>query len=180
MPDLVIGMKALLPSTENRRQSCHSKHYSWQAAQPCWFLPLLHMHCPATTHVERSAVIDAAPEEIFKMLSSNRGFQQFNPFKDTDPDLEIRLTGPERGVGSGFSFKGRDGSGTQTITALQENRSVTMKIDLGAMGQPTQHFQLTPVQDGTRVVWGMDAEFGLNPIGRLFGLFIGPSAWTGL
>lgn len=127
---------------------------------------------PGNTHVERTAVIAAAPDEIFAMLSSNRGFQQFNPFKDTDPDLEIRLTGPERGVGSGFSFNGKDGSGTQTITALEENRSVTMKIDLGAMGQPTQHFHLTPVQDGTRVVWGMDAEFGLNPIGRIFGLFM--------
>ncbi len=127
---------------------------------------------PGNTHVERSAVIAAAPDEIFGMLSSNRGFQQFNPFKDTDPDLEIKLMGPERGIGSGFSFKGKEGSGTQTITALEKNRSVTMKIDLGAMGQPTQRFHLTPLQDGTRVVWGMDAEFGLNPIGRIFGLFM--------
>lgn len=127
---------------------------------------------PDNSHVERSAVIAAAPEDIFSLLSSNSGFQRFNPFKDTDPDLDIRLTGPEHGVGSGFSFNGKDGSGTQTITAMEENRSVTMKIDLGAMGQPIQRFQLTPVRDGTRVVWGMDASFGLNPIGRIFGLFM--------
>lgn len=127
---------------------------------------------PGNIHVERSAVIAAAPAEIFELLSSNRGFQQFNPFKVTDPDLEIKLTGPERGIGSGFSFNGKEGSGTQTITGIEKDRSVTMQIDLGAMGQPTQMFHLIPTQGGTRVVWGIDAMFGFNPIGRIFGLFM--------
>lgn len=122
--------------------------------------------------VERTAVIEATPYAIYPLLTSSAGFQTFNPYKDADPDLEITFQGPTEGVGSGFAFSGRDGRGTQTITALQENASVTMQIDLGSMGQPVQTFTLEPISNGTRVVWSVESQFGMNPIGRVFGLFL--------
>lgn len=126
--------------------------------------------------VERTAIIDAAPDAIYPLLTSSAGFQTFNPYRDADPDLQITFQGPSEGVGSGFAFSGRDGQGTQTITALQDNRSVTMQIDLGSMGQPVQTFTLEPLDgqngDQTRVVWSVESQFGMNPIGRVFGLFL--------
>ena len=127
---------------------------------------------PGSVHVERSAVIDAQPEQLYKLIASNEGYQTFNPYKTADPDLKIKLHGPKSGVGSGFAFDGKDGKGTQTVSALQENRSVTMAIDLGFMGKPTQTFNLVPTSSGTKVVWGMDMEFGMNPIGRVMGRFM--------
>ena len=47
-----------------------------------------------------------------------------------------------------------------------------MQIDLGAKGKPTQTFSFHKVPAGTRVVWGLDADFGNNPIGRIIGLFM--------
>ena len=122
--------------------------------------------------VERSAVIEAPPEVLFPLLASSQGFQTFNPYKDTDPDLDITFSGPATGVGAAFAFSGKEGRGTQTITALEDNRSVTMQIDLGAMGQPVQTFTLEPQEGGTRVVWSVESRFGMNPIGRVFGLFL--------
>lgn len=126
--------------------------------------------------VERTAIIDAAPDAIYPLLTSSAGFQTFNPYKDADPDLQITFQGPAEGIGSGFAFSGRDGQGTQTITALQDNISVTMQIDLGSMGQPVQTFTLEPVGGDTgaqtRVVWSVESQFGMNPIGRVFGLFL--------
>jgi hypothetical protein len=40
------------------------------------------------------------------------------------------------------------------------------------MGKPTQSFTLTPESGKTRVVWATESEFGANPIGRVFGLFM--------
>lgn len=122
--------------------------------------------------VERAAIIEATPDAIYPLLTSSAGFQTFNPYKDADPDLEIIFQGPAEGVGSGFAFSGRDGQGTQIITDMQNNASVTMQIDLGSMGQPVQTFTLEPINNGTRVVWSVESQFGMNPIGRVFGLFL--------
>ncbi len=127
---------------------------------------------PGAVHVKRSAVIDAAPETLFRLIASNEGYQRFNPYVEADPDLRIALHGPAFGVGSGFDFEGKDGKGTQVVAAMEENRSVTMDIDLGAMGRPTQTFLLEPEGGGTRVTWGMDMAFGMNPVGRVIGLFM--------
>ncbi len=127
---------------------------------------------PSSAHVERSAVIDAKPGQLYSLIASNKGYQTFNPYKSSDPDLKIELKGPEHGVGSGFAFNGKDGKGTQFVASVVENRKVHMKIDLGAMGQPTQTFDLKPVDGGTEVTWSMDMDFGWNPIGRVMGLFM--------
>ncbi len=127
---------------------------------------------PGQVHVERSAIINAQPHDIFPMLASGREYQRFNPYKTADPDLRIELNDVENGIGSGFAFDGKDGKGTQVVTALTENRSVTMQIDLGSMGQPVQQFELEPTNEGTKVTWSMDMSFGMNPIGRVFGLFM--------
>ena len=127
---------------------------------------------PSSVTVERTAVIDAAPEEVFEIFASGAGFQKINPWKDADPDLKIALSGPNRGVGSAFSFAGSEGEGTQTITALEDGRRVVTEIDLGPMGKPVQTFTIEPAESGARVVWSTEARFGMNPIGRVFGLFM--------
>lgn len=126
---------------------------------------------PAQTVIERQAFIQAPAQDIYGLLSSNAGFQRFNPYKDADPDLEITLFGPERGVGSGFAFDGQDGSGTQTISDVQDGQYVAMDIDLGSMGQPFQEFELTGVDGGTQVTWRVTLDAGKNPGKRLFGVF---------
>jgi uncharacterized protein YndB with AHSA1/START domain len=127
---------------------------------------------PEKKRVERSALISASPEQVFALVSSTEGFQKFSPYKDDEPNLQITPSGPARGVGATFAFKGKDAEGTQTIVAIEENKQVTMRIDLGAMGKPKQSFTLTPEDGKTRVVWATESEFGANPMGRIFGLFM--------
>ncbi len=127
---------------------------------------------PSSKTVERQAIVNAEPAQIYQLLQSNEGFQTFNPYKDSDPTLKIDLHGPAQGIGSSFSFMGKEGRGTQTIIALVPGKSVTMQIDLGAMGKPVQHFDIEKVQSGTLVRWSTTSKFGLNPIGRVFGLFL--------
>jgi hypothetical protein len=139
---------------------------------------------PAAVRFERHRTIAATPASLLAVLDSGAGYQKMNPYKDADPKLGITLLGPERGIGSGFAFKGKDGTGTQIIIVMEEGRSVTMLIDMGAMGKSTHTYLLKPTDSGTTVTWRMDAGFGMNPIGRVFGLFLermlGPTMERGL
>lgn len=152
---------------------------------------------PSSKTIERVATIDAPIDRVFSLVASSEGYQSFNPYKAKDPDLKISMYGPSSGIGSGFAFDGKDGKGTQTIVALEENRSVTMQIDLGAMGRPVTTFLLEPAgllepassllepsSGATIVTWSTKSDFGMNPIGRVIGLFLdgmlGPDYETGL
>ncbi|MEO1228507.1 MAG: SRPBCC family protein [Myxococcota bacterium] len=127
---------------------------------------------PRRRTVSRERFVPASAETIFELVASNRGYQAFNPYKDKDPELKIEMFGPESGVGSGFSFHGKDGKGTQTVASVVENESVTLQLDLGPMGRPVTTFTFEPKSGGTQVRWATTAQFGLNPLARVFGLFL--------
>jgi hypothetical protein len=139
---------------------------------------------PAARVVERRRVIAAAPDAIHALLASNSGYQRFNPWRDQDANLKIELFGPSAGVGSGFHFDGAGTKGKQTVVAVEQDRSVACEIDMGAMGKSTHRFLLAPSAGGTDVTWRMESAFGMNPIGRVFGLFmekmLGPVCERGL
>lgn len=139
---------------------------------------------PRKTVVSRSAKVNADADDLYALIASNSGYQRFNPYHDTDSDLQIDLFGPAQGIGSGFAFKGKEGKGTQTITEVTAGRAVTMQIDMGAMGKPVQRFQLTPKGNHTEVTWNMEADAGYNPAMRIFGLlmdkFVGGNLERGL
>lgn len=126
-----------------------------------------------------AALVGAAP-----LALPSRVLVERSATIDADPDLDIVLSGPEFGPGSAFAFDGRDGTGTQTITSMRQDRQVVMQINLGARGRPVQTFDLTPTAAGTEVRWSVDSDLGLNPVARIFGLFlegmVGPTIERGL
>lgn len=126
---------------------------------------------PRQVHVSRQATLSAPPEAVLKLAASNDGYQQFNPYLTADPQLKITDFGPNTGVGSGFRFDGKEGKGSQTVSAITAT-SVRYDIDLGAMGQPKQEISAVTSAGGTLVTWSMDMDLGINPVARVFGLFM--------
>ena len=126
---------------------------------------------PRKVVVTRQTDVDMRPEDIIARVASTEGFQTFNPYCTTDPELKITPFGPTSGVGSGFRFEGKEGKGTQTVTAVTET-SVTHLIDLGAMGKPVQTIEATATATGSRVIWTVASDMGFNPVFRIFGLFM--------
>ncbi len=126
---------------------------------------------PRHVHVERQATMDATPEAIIALASSNQGYQKFNPYLSSDPDLQITRFGPASGIGSGFNFNGREGRGKQVVAEITPE-SVRYNIDLGFKGQPVQMIKTTRTAKGLLVTWSMDADMGMNPIARVMGLFL--------
>jgi hypothetical protein len=138
---------------------------------------------PRHVSVERTATFSGDGSAIIAMASSNEGYQRFNPYKTKDANLKVELFGPAEGVGSGFKFASKDGSGSQVVTGVDAT-SVSYAIDLGSMGKPTSRISAVPDGDKTKVTWRTEMDLGLNPIARVFGLFmdrmLGPTYETGL
>lgn len=138
---------------------------------------------PRHVNVTRSAFVDATPETILDLASSSDGFQTFNPYRVLDPELSIASFGPPAGVGSGFRFDGKDGTGTQMISEIRAD-AVIYSIDLGSRGQPLQTIQTLAATGGTKVIWRVESDMGFNPVARVIGLFLedmmGPTLELGL
>ena len=84
------------------------------------------------------------PQAILALAASHTGYQAFNPYQDFDPELKITPFGPASGVGSGFAFDSKDGTGSQTVAAVSAQQ----------------------------VIWSMDADMGVNPLLRVMGLLM--------
>jgi Polyketide cyclase / dehydrase and lipid transport len=126
---------------------------------------------PRKVRFERTHEVGGQPAEVLTLAASSAGYQSFNPYADSDPNLEIQLTGPATGVGSGFRFKGKDGEGTQTVVAVGADH-VEYQLDLGPMGKPRQELRVKASGTKSEVTWAMEADLGMNPIARVFGLFL--------
>jgi hypothetical protein len=138
---------------------------------------------PRDVEVRRSIILDSPPAEVLALAASTEGYQTFNPYRSANADLVITPFGPESGVGSGFAFQSAGGNGTQTVIEVTADH-VRYAIDLGPQGKPVQTIAARPVPGGTEVTWTMEADMGMNPVGRVFGLFmdrmIGKTFDTGL
>ena len=134
-------------------------------------IALIALLLPRKVVVTRQADVALAPEDVIARVASTEGFQTFNPYCTTDPELKIEPFGPAAGVSSGFRFEGKEGKGTQTVTDVTAS-CVTHLIDLGAMGKPVQTIEAEAHGSGTRVTWTVTSDMGFNPVFRIFGLFM--------
>ncbi len=141
---------------------------------------------PREVHVERSIVIDRPAAAVFPLLNSPKRFNEWSPWKDLDPNVQMRYTGPETGTGAMMAWSGNSkvGKGSQVITDSVQDQRVRTDLDFGEMGTARAEWQLSTEGAGTKVRWTLDSDVGNNPIGRYMGLFmdrmVGPDYERGL
>ena len=141
---------------------------------------------PATTHVERSATIDAPAAEVFATLNSFERFNKWSPWFEMDPNAKYTYTGPSSGVGARIAWEGSPavGSGSQEILESVLDERIVSANDFGGM-KAKATYVLSPERDGTRITWSLDSEHGYNPIYRWLGALaldrmVGPDYEKGL
>lgn len=130
---------------------------------------------PKTRHVERSVVIDAPPCVVFAQVNGFRHFNDWSPFVAVNPDAKYDFDGPDFGIGSKMTWTVTDPkpeTGSQTIVASTPYERVDVELDLGSQGVSQVAYLLLPKDGGTRLTWAFDTDFGLNIIGRYFGLIL--------
>jgi effector-binding domain-containing protein len=142
---------------------------------------------PRQVHVERSIAIDAPRPTLFAIVNSVRSFNKWSPWASADPQAKYAYEGPDTGVGAKMVWSGNPatvGSGSQSILESVPGERVKTRLDFGSKGSATAEFILSTETRGTRVRWGFDADLGMNPVSRYFGLLfdrmIGPDFEKGL
>ncbi len=135
---------------------------------------------PDSSHVERSVVIDAPPEQVFKLANNLKNFNEWSPWHPIDPNTKYTFSGPAAGVGAKMAWHSDNknvGSGTQTILQSEPSELIKVELDFGAMGIADASYILKPSESGTHFTWAFDVKHGGSLINRYFGLMM--DKWVG-
>jgi len=137
-------------------------------------LVVIGLALPRHTYVTVSAQIEAHPATVFALVNDFHRMALWSPWFDTDPNVRVIYSGPDRGVDATMTWDGTIiGSGTQTITASRPFEHVTSVINPGEQAQVRTWFDLEGSEGTTTVTWGFEADQGLNLVGRYFALMLG-------
>ena len=137
-------------------------------------LVLIGFALPRVHSVEVTTEIDAQQATVFALVNDFRRFTLWAPWSDTDPNARFIYSGAARGAGSTVTWDGALlGSGTQTITESRPFEYVGIVMSPGEPGEAKSWFRLEPGAGTTHVVWGFEADYGMNIVGRYFASMLG-------
>ena len=137
-------------------------------------LAVIGLFLPSRALVERSIAIDARQATVFALLNDFHQVNKWSPWIDDDPNAQIEIFGPRRGVGATVAWNGNIiGQGSQTITESVPFERVVIALDFVDQGKADVVFELREADEGTEVVWSFNMDFGFSLVDRYFGLIIG-------
>jgi hypothetical protein len=85
----------------------------------------------------------------------------------------VVFSGPYRGIGATVTWDGIVvGSGTQTIVESRPFEHVSTVINAGEPGEARTWFDIAEEDDGTRITWGFEHDYGFNIVGRYIALLL--------
>lgn len=136
---------------------------------------------PPRFKVERSALIAAPPEAVFRHVNDFHKWQDWSPWAKLDPEAKISFAGPEAGTGAQFTWNGNKavGEGRMTIVDATPPRAIKLKLEFVRPVESTADvaFSFEPAGDGTKVTWRMTGESGF--MHRIFCLFVSMDKMVG-
>ncbi len=128
---------------------------------------------PSQSRFVVTTEVNAPPATVFALVNDMRRTNMWLPISDLDPNARVIFSGPVRGVGSTRTWDGTvAGSGTQTITESRPYEHVEVRLNLGEPGETRTWFDIAGGYGRTQVSWGFEHDYGLNIVGRYFGLAV--------
>ncbi|WZH53313.1 MAG: SRPBCC family protein [Nocardioides alkalitolerans] len=109
----------------------------------------------------RSIHVAAPPEVVGALVDDLRAWQRWSPWEGVDPQLERTYTGPERGVGSRYAWRGNKKAGTgsmEVTTSTPEEVTLALAFVAPIKAENTVTLGFVPEADGTTVTWTMSGE----------------------
>lgn len=120
---------------------------------------------PGGFRIERSAVIDAPQEVVFRNLDDFQRWGAWSPWEKLDPNMQRTFEGPARGVGASYAWKGnaKAGAGRMTVTSSRAPQRLDIRLEFSAPMEAINQveFDVSPhVADLTEVRWSMQGTRG--------------------
>ena len=143
----------------------------------------------STYTVERSATINAEPQQIYERIADFHQWMAWSPWEDLDPNQQRTFSGAASGLGARYAWSGnrKAGRGQMEITSAQPPNEVRIALEFEKpfKSSNTIEFSLTSEGAGrTKVRWMMTGPKTLMT--KVMGLFtsmdkmIGPDFEKGL
>ncbi len=135
---------------------------------------------PSKIHVERTGLVKSSPETTYQLINNLEDWNKWSPWHRLDPNMKITYGASKEGKGSFYEWKSAHdqvGNGKLTISEAKPVEYIKTEMNFMDNGTATGEFFLRPVEGGTEVKWTMDSDMGMNPIGKIMGLFM--DKWVG-
>ncbi|KRA20063.1 SRPBCC family protein [Lysobacter sp. Root604] len=137
---------------------------------------------PSSRHLSHSVETNRKMTIVFDTLNSLHRFKDWNPLVMKDPNMQLKLAGPDAGVGARLEYSSKEknlGDGSWEITASEPGKRVAYKIDDILRGNNKRtEFTLRPTGRNNRnveITQTYDVEYGWNMLGRYSGLYVSSS-----
>lgn len=143
---------------------------------------------PGNITIERSKVIDVPAPWLYDQIATPKKWNNWSPWHEIDPQGTKYTYGDiEMGKGAWYSWESANpnvGKGKMEFTEAIENQSLTATLSFEGTEPSVTYYKMEPAEGKTKLVWGMNADMGMNPIARWFGLFfdgmLGPDFEKGI
>lgn len=136
---------------------------------------------PDSFHIERTVLIDAAPDAIYPYMSDFHKGRLWVPYETRDPNMKRTFSGPDNGKGAIYEFEGNEnvGKGRLEIVEAMAPSRVVLTLDMiePMEGHNRVEYKIEPVGNGSRVSWSMRGA--CNYMGKLGGIFINTDKMIG-
>jgi hypothetical protein len=136
---------------------------------------------PSTFRVERSAALQAPPEQVYPLINDFHQWSSWSPWERRDPGMRKTHSGADSGRGAIYQWSGNNqvGEGRMEIVEASAPSKVTIKLDFikPFEGRQTAEFTLAANGTGSTVTW---AAYGAtNYLSQLMSVFVSMDALIG-
>lgn len=133
---------------------------------------------PDHGHVERTVEVSSPVRQVYDSLNTFRRFPQWSAMRGFDPQMQMKLEGPEVGPNAKVSWTSASpkvGNGSQTIVTSDQDSKITMALDNNWTGDNKKYtISIDPSAGGktVKITWALDADYGWNLKSRYAGMYI--------
>ena len=136
-------------------------------------LIIIGLALPQRARVVASIEVDAPLATVFALTNDFHRASLWLPWIETDPNVRIVYSGPDRGVGATITWDGLVvGTGTQVITESVPYEHITTTINPGGPGEAKSWFDFVDTGRSTYLDWSFEVDYGYNIVGRFAALLL--------
>lgn len=125
---------------------------------------------PAKQEVRRSKTIAAPAGVIYDLVDHYPSWFKWSAWHELDPNMQVTYGGPERGVGSWYTWTGdkeKVGHGKMTTLEAVPNQFLKQELIYEDTDPTPIEMHFTPEGGATKIDWVMPMDCGMNPFARI-------------
>jgi hypothetical protein len=126
---------------------------------------------PGDYKVERSVVINAKPSAVHALVGDLRRWDDWTPWKEDDPSVQVVLGEKTSGVGASQTWTSKSGAGSLRFTAADEDKGITYDMTFEKWTSQGA-IRYEEIGKSTKVTWTMDGSVDTPVIGGYFALLM--------